>query len=52
MTIIPNATIFHHCDGNIVKLWNTLSNEGYPELSRIALGILQKMQAVNELFLL
>ena len=23
-----------------VKLWNTLSNEGYPELSRIALGIL------------
>ena len=37
---LPNATIFHHCDGNIVKLWNTLSNEGYPELSRVALGIL------------
>ena len=32
--------VFHHCDGNNVKLWNTLSNEGYPELSRIALGIL------------
>ena len=32
--------VFHHCDGNIVKLWKTLSNEGYPELSRIALGIL------------
>ena len=31
---------FHHCDGNLVKLWTLLKDEGYPGLSNIAFGIM------------
>ena len=39
-SLFSGTVTFDNCDGNIVKLWNTLSNEGYPELCRISLGIL------------
>ena len=30
----------HHCDGNLVKLWTVLKDEGYAGLSNIAFGIM------------
>ena len=31
---------FQHCKGDLVKFWCTLKQEGYPELSNVAFGIL------------
>ena len=31
---------WHHCQGNLVKLWAQLQNEGYSGLSNIAFGIM------------
>ena len=42
---------WHCCQGNLVKLWTQLKNEGYSGLSNIAFGIwpcLQRMPAVKE----
>ena len=30
----------HHCDGDLVKLWTVLKDEGYAGLSNIAFGIM------------